>query len=1516
MLMNRLQILQPLRQYISRFVPVSLSVVLLGLVITVMVFRHTTLSTGQALAEGASTSRTEVFSLSRRLDSPLSYRNDAKQKNVADKQQWALRYSSQVPNDINQGKPTWTASNPGAQLRAFFYDDKVVISPSNTRDSWQFEMQFVQLAVADKTLNTDRVTVKVDANKIEYQRGIIDEWFINDANGIEHGFVIQDDILFHGQTSLSVTIEIDGLNIMQSNLLNDHNIALESKLNGGWLNYSKLKATDKTGHELAAKFSVNEHRITIDVDIRSAQFPVTIDPLITSNWVQLGNIFIGQSFGLVVESVGDVTGDGFDDVLVADPKAEIQLNDDVSFDRGTVYLYEGSATGLKVSPIWSYSETAVSTKLSDKTGKQTGASLGYQMAAAGDINADGFKDFIVAAPTYSTASVDWTGRVYIFFGKQGGVSALPMHVDNDNTMGGTNYGFGIALVDVNGDGRKDLLVGEPNYGGTAITPTDEGRLVVYLRNATVNPQNPQSLFNLTAPLSYASNNNLWGFADRIANAGDVNGDGRDDILVGVPGYSNGETTEGAAFYYQGVALGNTVDFATPDWTYESNQAGAVLGTEVAAAGDINSDSYADIVVSGWLWNGSLADQGIAYVFMGSANGLPSTPNWSYIGASTGASLSLVGSAGDVNGDGFGDLVVGVPFYANAEIDEGQVLVFEGSAAGLGVTPAWSYESNLAGYAAGLGVSGGGDFNGDGYSDIVVGAPGLDEPNLTRVGAAYAFHGAGNSDLSVVVTDSVDPISPGVNLTYTVQVTNAGPDPAKKVELKITLPAAAIFQSYGAGSGWTCSFVSPVVTCTQANINQGPANPVTVTARYTATAAAVTVLANVSANIIDGNAVNNSDSETTQVNTPPLANSFNIVTDEDVTYNASQPSQFLSGSDPDQNSITFSLNRQASQGVVTLNGNNGGFSYRPNSNSNGSDSFTFSVSDGIASSAGTVNVTINAINDAPATTNGAFTTDEDTVHNSSLTASDIDTALNQLTFSLNQLPVLGNVVINPNGSYTYTPALNANGVDSFTYNVTDRGLPVGTATGTVSITILAVNDPPLAIAQSITVLEDIPANGQLSATDAEIPSQLTFNAVAGTGPVKGTVVVLPNGSFTYIPTANATGQDSFRFNVADNGMPSLSATNIVSINIVATDDPPIAQSLLLITDEDTPVVGQLVASDLETPAIQLLYSLDVAPLHGRLSLQDNGGFTYTSYRDYFGSDSFVYKVQDNSSTVNSATATVSITINPINDAPRALDSNINIIQDHAWGGFLLGTDAETTVLQYALLTNPEKGRVEIYNSRTGGFTYTPNSGATGTDSFTFRISDGQLSSDQVAPGLVSVFINSAGSSNVPPSSPIPIAPDNGIDEVDATQVELSWFASIDPNDDKLNYSVVLCQTPSTTGCQAVPANLQQASLSYRVFAFGGTGSGLLLLGLLGANRRKRWQQVLILVTAIIFLGACSKAAEESQQAVAASFNKEAPEVITHVASQLNPATTYYWKIIVNDENGGEVESAIRNFVTKP
>jgi VCBS repeat-containing protein len=524
---------------------------------------------------------------------------------------------------------------------------------------------------------------------------------------------------------------------------------------------------------------------------------------------------------------------------------------------------------------------------------------------------------------------------------------------------------------------------------------------------------------------------------------------------------------------------------------------------------------------------------------------------------------------------------------------------------------------------------------------------------------------------------------------------------------------------------------------------------------------------------------------TAVNDAPTGGADSYTLAEDTSLVVEAPGVLLNDTDVEGDSLSAIPVGGPSHGTLTLNAD-GSFSYTPAANFNGTDTFTYRANDGAADSAlVTVTLTVTPVNDSPVAADDSVTTDEDVAVVIHVLDNDSDVDGDALTVSVVGGPAHGSAVVNPNGTVTYTPAADYHGPDGFTYSIDDgHG---GTATASVGITVTSVNDAPVAVPDGATTSEDGPVTIDVLSNDADVDGDAVAIASVGSAG-HGTVVVNPNGTITYTPAANYNGLDSFSYSITD-GHGGIGSA-VVSITVTPVNDAPGAADDSYSTNEDTALVVPapgVLGNDSDVDGDAMSAILVNGPSHGTLALNQDGSFTYTPAANFNGSDSFSYKASDGS--LESAPATVTIVVNPVNDAPIAVDDSYAVNEDtlltiSAPGVLGNDTDTENSALTAILVNGPASGTLTL--NPDGSFSYQPGPDFNGTDSFTYKSSDGSLES---APATVTILVT--------PVDDAPLAVDDhyGMNEDGTLAIAAPGLLANDLDVDSSSLMVQLASAPA-------------------------------------------------------------------------------------------------------------------------
>jgi len=501
----------------------------------------------------------------------------------------------------------------------------------------------------------------------------------------------------------------------------------------------------------------------------------------TSDW-NLGNVdasFQGEgtfhysSWDLAVG--GDINGDGYDDVLIGAWSENYN-----GAESGKVYLVLGG------DDIYNMDES-LTTANGSFYGEAAGDKLGQAVDWAGDVNGDGYDDLIMGAEGNDDTAPNG-GKAYIFFGKSGNVwsqniMAATADVELIGELAGEKAGVSVSAAgDVNGDGYDDVLIGAHN--NSQLNPKAGKAYLVFGR--------PDSQWQSSIPLnecnaSYMGEGSNDELGNIVAPAGDVNGDEYDDFLIGA--YRDDESG--------GTQAGQTYLFLGRPGNWSKNQTGnaanaSFIGEEpfdisgcwCDGAGDVNGDGLDDILIGARDHDGAGSGRGKVYLIFGKETGWGKNTDLSnadgyWVGESDNDRFGIcVSGAGDVNGDGYDDMVFGASGHSS---DKGHVYLMLGSASftygniGLYAPSSWIGEVNND--QAGLRLDGGGDVNGDGFDDILIGSHNNGEISVAA-GQTYLIYPATN-----YVPSSIDHVKVFNSSSYSVEIDTAMVEDEVFIEVK-------------------------------------------------------------------------------------------------------------------------------------------------------------------------------------------------------------------------------------------------------------------------------------------------------------------------------------------------------------------------------------------------------------------------------------------------------------------------------------------------------------------------------------------------------------------------------------------------------------------------------------------------------------------------------------------------------------------------------------------------------------
>lgn len=721
------------------------------------------------------------------------------------------------PTTLRQAREAWQAPNRAQGIRTWFLDDGIrVTSREHVDTPWEIGLTFVAWGRGDEASPAESGRPRADARRVLYHRGPVVEWFVNDRTGLEQGFTLSAPPRAapggRGRGAAGdpapvwVALRIDG--DVRPELAADGQSVRFVRAGSpvALAHYDHLVVVDADGRTLDSWMEIDRdasgHRIRLVFDDADAAYPVEIDPLLTTPGWSTSGTQSTEGLGFSVSGAGDVNGDGFDDVLVGAP-----WYDGGSVDTGRAYLFLGSPFGLSAVAAWyAIGESPLGTRAPGPPSSR----FGYSVASAGDVDADGYDDILVARVPTDSSSL--SGQVFLYRGAPTGPGDVATWTLDG--FASRRLGYSIAGVgDLNADGYDDVAFGEPG----PLQSDQQGRVYVFYGQPP-NGSGGLSMGGGTrcvassfAPSGISCNGIVgggsgipqpvaWGeagsqneYGEVVAAAGDVNDDGFDDLVLGQPRFGGGD--RGRIQIYFGSGSGITGGIGSHDYELLGQDVPTSpfpgnwdleFGRAIVSAGALNDfpnpGAGADLLIGApgrdprIIYGNELDGENNGSVFVLRSDGA-NPPNFTLqefaVGTidrgTFGASLANVG---DVDGDGGDDFLVGAPGEPGYPETAGRAYLYYGPASSLDAldnNAVWRADGAEADDYLGSALAGAGDVDNDGYADLLIGSATaragrstISEIPPTGRGSAFVFYGSApiaslgellGTDIGGLVTES-------------------------------------------------------------------------------------------------------------------------------------------------------------------------------------------------------------------------------------------------------------------------------------------------------------------------------------------------------------------------------------------------------------------------------------------------------------------------------------------------------------------------------------------------------------------------------------------------------------------------------------------------------------------------------------------------------------------------------------------------------------------------------------------
>lgn len=605
----------------------------------------------------------------------------------------------------------YQSANSRHDLHAVYTGQEMSITPRNTQQQWSFGLAVKGVSADGRSLYKPSTQAVATIHDGTIQFNHDDHYtveYVNNEQGIRQNFIVQKPAV----QAHKLTVQLQASEGWQTYKQSETSLLFKNKRQ--LLSYNDLKVWDAKGTMLPAHFSVQNNQVQIEVTVEKAVFPVTIDPIVLNGTPQNANTFLQSNqvnglMGYKVSTAGDINNDGYDDVMLG-----AIAYGGIQGGPGAVFIFYGSRFGI---------DPRFPTILKSRV---PGGQYGLIFAGGGDVNNDGFDDVITNSPYDSTVG---QSGICVYYGTSTGIDTIPEVVYG--SLGGQ-----VAIAkDINGDNFDDVLVGK---SGTSNGQTREGAV-------TIIPGGPFGL--AYTPWSVIEGNEAeLNLGIKVSGAGDLNNDGYNDIVVG--------GRKKVLAYFGGPS--GIEETPASVITLNSTETSPIYS--LAADGDLNGDDHSDILIGLTSYTDFQAHNGQVYIHYGNQAGIDPIPatimeesaDSSYYGGA-------VAFAGDINNDGFSDIIVSAMQQSNNinQPSEGMVYVHYGRANGVNLVPASTIQGNQASAFMGYSVAGAGDVNGDGFSDVLIGAMPYSN-GQDHEGAGFVYHGgAASAGLMVAAAPEIE-----------------------------------------------------------------------------------------------------------------------------------------------------------------------------------------------------------------------------------------------------------------------------------------------------------------------------------------------------------------------------------------------------------------------------------------------------------------------------------------------------------------------------------------------------------------------------------------------------------------------------------------------------------------------------------------------------------------------------------------------------------------------------------------